>query len=288
MNNNNVFYYIQCSMKDVVIKWSGSKRTLAPQLLKYFPKEIDTYYEPFVGGGSVLRALLNDTSIKVKRYICVDNDVNLISLWNAIKERPCDVADRYEHLWQDFNKTKDISYRKQYFESVRKRLNETHDPLDFMFIMRTCVNGLPRYNKNGEFNTSCHFTRNGIEPHKLRKIIFDWSQQLNEKNVEFRCDTYLNVHPTENDFCYLDPPYANTHGMYQGGFDNLQLFEWIESLPCKYVMNYDGIRGKVNNTYEVPQNLYSRHVYLYSGLSSYRRVMNGNKTDAVHESVYVK
>ena len=55
-------------MFEPVIKWSGSKRSQAENILTYFPKEIDTYYEPFCGGASVLRRLLS-SNIKVNHYV---------------------------------------------------------------------------------------------------------------------------------------------------------------------------------------------------------------------------
>lgn len=56
-----------------VIKWSGSKRSQSDEIIKYFPTNIDTYYEPFIGGGSMLMTLmLNSDRIKVKHYICSD------------------------------------------------------------------------------------------------------------------------------------------------------------------------------------------------------------------------
>ena len=62
-----------------VIKWSGSKRSQAKNIVSYFPREIDTYYEPFCGGCSVLRALL-ESDIKVKNYVCSDINEGLIDL----------------------------------------------------------------------------------------------------------------------------------------------------------------------------------------------------------------
>ena len=54
-----------------VIKWSGSKRSQSQEILKYFPKNIQTYYEPFCGGCSILMALMLDEDIKVGKYILV-------------------------------------------------------------------------------------------------------------------------------------------------------------------------------------------------------------------------
>ena len=167
-----------------VIKWSGSKRSQCENIIKYFPKEIDTYYEPFCGGASVCRALMESKDHKVNKFVCSDLNRDLINLWNAVKNRPKEVADYYKILWTEMNKNDDKGIKRDYFENVRERYNKERNPLDFMFIMRTTTNGMPRYNSKGEFNNSFHITRNGINPDTLEKIIFEWSDLLNKNNVE--------------------------------------------------------------------------------------------------------
>ena len=185
-----------------VIKWSGSKRSQASEIIKYFPKEIDTYYEPFCGGCSVLRTLL-ESNIKVNRYICSDLNTELIELWRLIKSNPDDVSIHYSLLWNELNMDDDKTRKKLYFEKARERFNKTKYPLDFMFIMRTTTNGMPRYNQNGEFNNSFHITRNGILPEKLDKIIREWSELLNRYDVTFINCSYEYIEPNENDFIHL-------------------------------------------------------------------------------------
>lgn len=80
--------------------------------------------------------------------------------------------------------------------------------------MRTTTNGMPRYNSDGEFNNSFHVTRNGILPDKLKDIVNEWSVLLNEHNVKFKCCSFTDIKPNNDDFIYMDPPYANTKGMY--------------------------------------------------------------------------
>lgn len=140
-------------MYEPVIKWSGSKRSQAGKIIRYFPKEIDTYYEPFCGGASVLYRLLN-SDIKVKRFVCSDINEGLINLWNEIIQHPDLVATHYENMWKELNADDDKQRKKDYFTKVRERYNKEHNPLDFMFIMRTTTNGMPRYNKEGNFNNS--------------------------------------------------------------------------------------------------------------------------------------
>mgnify|MGYP003544361410 FL=1 len=275
-----------------VIKWSGSKRSQADEIIKYFPTNIDTYYEPFIGGGSMLMILmLNSDTIKVKHYICSDINKGLIDLWNIIKDKPQEVADHYEKLWNEMNSDDmrgDQSYKRSYYENVRERYNKEHDPLDFMFIDRTCFNGLIRYNSKGEFNSPYHLNRNGIRPNVLRTIVSEWSDLLKLNDVRFNCNSYDNISPKCNDFIYLDPPYANTKGMYFCGFDNKKLFGWLKDVKSKWVMSYDGISGKEDNTFAVPKELYDEHVYLKSGNSSFKRTIGKDKNAIVYESLYIK
>ena len=269
-----------------VIKWSGSKRSQAHSIVSFFQEEIDTYYEPFCGGCSVLRALL-ESDIKVKNYVCSDINESLIELWNVIKDAPVSVIQIYKELWTELNKDNDIDRKRSFFEAIRDRFNKEKSPLDFMFIMRTTTNGMPRYNRNGEFNNSFHITRNGITSDKLEKIVNEWSQLLNKYNVTFKTQSYETIRPNINDFIYLDPPYAGTKGMYYGSIEYNNLWKYLSNINCAWALSFDGIAGTENNTQNIP-NIYDNHIYIKSGNSSFRRVI-GNKTDViVYESLYIK
>lgn len=274
-------------MYEPVIKWSGSKRSQAEKILTFFPKEIDTYYEPFCGGASVLRRLL-DSDIKVNHYVCSDLNSGLIDLWNEIINNPLEVYFYYKRLWNELNIDDDKQRKKEYFASVRERYNKEHNPLDFMFIMRTTTNGMPRYNRDGEFNNSFHVTRNGILPETFEKIIFEWSHLLKKNNVEFISCSYEDIKPTDNDFLYLDPPYANTKGMYYGTIDYEKFWNYLRQLPCRYALSFDGKSGDIDNTWNVPKDIYTTHEYLLSGNSSFKRTIGKSNDSIVYESLYVK
>lgn len=271
-----------------VIKWSGSKRSQSEEIVKRIPrKEYNTYYEPFCGGCSILFQLLH-SDIKFNKYICSDKNEGLINLWNEIKNNPDEVAKQYELMWNELNIDEDKERKKQYFYMVRDRYNKEHSPYDFMFIMRTTTNGMPRYNKNGEFNNSFHVTRNGIKPSSLYKIIKEWSAVLNKYNVEFVHQEYSKIQTKENDFIYLDPPYANTKGMYYGAINYEELWNWMSKQSCDYMLSFDGKSTTEDMTYEVPDYLYSKHEYLYSGNSSFRRVIGKSNKEYIEESLYIK
>lgn len=273
-----------------VVKWSGSKRSQAEAIVARFPREIDTYYEPFCGGCSVLYRLLWTPIIKVKRYVASDLNADLIALWNAIKSNPEGLAKGYAELWGIFNKhsgVEDYERKKEVFYTVRERYNKEHNPIDFLFIMRTTTNGMPRYNDKGEFNNSCHFSRPGIHPSTLRTILLEWSRVLNAADVEFVCRPYQYIDPKPNDLVYCDPPYANTKGMYFGGIELDIFFSWLKGLKSRWLLSFDGKRGEEDCTYDVPKEIYKKHEYLKAGNSSFERYLGAGKTENVFESLYM-
>ena len=268
-----------------VIKWSGSKRSQSEEIIKRFPKKIDTYYEPFIGGGSILFQLLN-SDIEVKEYICSDINEELIALWNIIKEEPYELYKDYLEKWTQLNSIEDIEKKKEYYYEIRNKFNKSRNPKDFMFLSRTCVNGLIRYNKKGEFNTSLHSGRPGIHPEKLKKIIYQWSDLLNEKNVKFIQQDYRCVNTSENDLIYLDPPYANTTGMYYGTINYEQLWKFLIEQKGNYILSFDGKTNVGNTEYDVPNEIYDKHEYIYYGISGFHKLHK--KQIYVEESLYIK
>lgn len=274
-------------MFEPAVKWSGSKRSQAEEIISLFPKEINTYYEPFCGGCSVLRRLLS-SEIRVNNYICSDLNGDLINLWNLIKEQPIELYEHYLILWNELNKDENKDRKRDYFNYIRDRYNKEHNAKDFLFIMRTTTNGMPRYNKNGEFNNSFHVTRNGIEPIRLKPILDKWSELLNKYDVQYINQSYDTINPSENEFLYLDPPYANTKGMYYGTIDYDKLWNYLRNCKSDYFLSFDGIAGEENNIYNIPKELYNEHILLNSGNSSFRRVIGNNNDVNVKESLYIK
>lgn len=266
-----------------VMKWSGSKDTQAESILKFFPKYINTYYEPFLGGGSVFLKLL-ESNILVDNYMVSDINKELIGIYKMIQDDPEKLIETYRFHYNKYNSA-DISYRKLYFNEVREYFNQTKLPEDFYWIMRTTTNGMPRYNKKGEFNNSCHFSRPGMNPTEVEKIINDHFILFNTKKIKFLCNSYNSICGKVGDLIYMDPPYQNTKGMYFGGFDNNEFIDWANNLDSDWIMSYD---GKVNDEKinHIPPN-HLRHEYLLSGNSSFRRVIGKSKDSIISESLYL-
>ena len=273
-----------------IIKWTGSKRSQANEIIKYFPQNIETYYEPFLGGGSMLRTLI-DSDINVKHYICSDKNNDLIMLWKSVKYSPEILKSTYRELWNNLNSDDNMIRRKEYYNRIRNEFNKNHNPYQFNFLLRESLNGMVRYNKKGDFNSPFHFTRKGIVPDSFDKIVDEWFEKLNSIDIKFINSDYKEITPKEDDFIYLDPPYANTKGLYYGLIAYDELWNYIKKIKCKYALSFDGKVGDDTMTYNVPIDLYSKHIYINSGKSSFRRLINTvkeNKDENVFESLYLK
>lgn len=262
-----------------VIKWSGSKRSQAAEILKHTPEHYNTYYEPFVGGGAILYAL------QPAQAVCGDICEPLIQLWKSIKNQPEELAEAYQERWK---RLQDEGYTAYY--AIRDDFNRTKNPEDLLFLSRTCVNGLIRFNANGDFNNSLHHTRPGIHPDSLRKIILDWSEHI--KGAEFWAEDYqkTTAQAKEGDLIYLDPPYFHTVGRYYGttSIDFEEFMDFLDGLNqrgIKYMLSFDGKRGETDYTVELPKELYKHHYFIASGNSSFKKVMD-KESQQVYESLY--
>ena len=261
-----------------LIKWSGSKRSQAREIIPYFPAEFNVYYEPFLGGGSIL-GFFNP-----KKAVAGDVDKPLIQLWKLIQDNPNSVIQEYKKNW---NNLQTKGYR--FFYEIRDRFNQERSPHHLLFLSRTCVNGLIRYNQKGEFNNSLHHTRKGINPETLGKIILDWSVQI--KGHKFRETSYeiTTKSAKAGDFIYLDPPYFNTKGRYQSSINYDDFLNYLRDLnkrKIKFALSYDGTRGEKSYIVEIPKDLYKRHVMMHSGNSTFNKIQN-KKIEKVHESLYL-
>ena len=245
-----------------VIKWTGSKRAIAEQIMGYVNFTPNNYFSPFIGGGSDLY-ILNQKFENIKSFAS-DINTDLISLWNVIKNTPDKLINDYSEKWEKLNKD------NNFFYEVRKNYNENKNPFDLFFLSRTSINGLIRYNKNGDFNASFHITRKGIKPETIKEIISDWSENI--KYTDFQKRNYIEIidDVKSGDLVYLDPPYENTDGMYFGGINQKELFSFLYKLNEKdvnWMMSYDG-----SETATIPTDVFKQHIIIDYGHSSFSNI----------------
>ena len=167
------------------VKWAGGKSSLISQLTNFFPFElkdgiINKYVEPFVGGGAVLINILQKYDVKEAYAFDINRD--LINCYNVIKENVDELIKELEIKEKEFIKLESED-RQAYFYNIRKEYNSykiTENELsikragEFIFLNRTCFNGLYRVNKNGEFNVPCGKYKNPTicDSSNLRKLSY--------------------------------------------------------------------------------------------------------------------
>ncbi len=198
------------------VKWAGGKGSLISQLTNYYPFElkdgtINKYVEPFVGGGAVLIDILQKYNVKTAYAFDINRD--LINCYNVIKT---DVDELIEDLKEKEENYLDLEIedRQKYFYEIREEYNSyeidskkliVKRATEFIFLNRTCFNGLYRVNKNGKFNVPFGRYKNPsiCDTKNLKNL-----SKLFE-NVIFQYGDYKesNKYIDNKTFVYFDPPY---------------------------------------------------------------------------------
>jgi DNA adenine methylase len=266
----------------VLIKWIGSKRKQAASIVAQFPGRIDTYYEPFVGSGAVLYRLLS-SDIKVKRFRCSDLCQPLIDVWKTVVQEPRQLASRYEEMWRDLQR----GGKRFYFE-VRQRFNESSDPCDFFFLLRTCRLGIVRFNRRGQFMVPYHLGEDGLPPEATKKLIAKWHHLLRSREVQFTVRDFSTIKSKAGDFLYLDPPYRSGRCcLYFGRFDHGQLFNWLAQQRGRYALSLNGFVGERDRRIGVPPELFDEQLLLENGTSAMHR-MSLSPDVRLQDSLYLR
>ncbi len=233
-------------MLQQLIKYTGSKRTQANTILEYIPKKGNVYYEPFLGSGSVFYAMMDSDLFNYQKYVLSDVNKDVVDLHKYLLFEDIDaVIEQYEYDW---NKLKEQGQSYYYF--IRERFNGmiNRNPSDFLFITRTCANGLIRYNNKGGFNNPFHHNRDGILPSNLKKIIQQYRQITEDKNIEFIVQSFNDIkNINTKDYFYLDPPYTLSNKMYLCWVTQEEIEFFCNNLPCCYGLSYNGRRGDIDN-----------------------------------------
>ncbi len=209
----------------------------------------------------------------------------LIQLWIVIRDEPELTAKEYELRWRRLQNEGHTAYYE-----IRDSFNATRNPNDLLFLSRTCVNGLIRFNKNGDFNNSLHHTRPGIAPERLSKLIHQWRYYI--QHVIFAVGDYRETlkNAQAGDLAFLDPPYIGTKGRYiPTDFDFEEFYLELERLndaAVRWMLTFDGEAGERTYQSTIPRHLYKVHLGLPTGNSPFPKLMK-TSLDSVVESVYL-
>ena len=234
-----------------IVKWVGGKRQLMFELLKNMPENYNRYFEPFIGGGALFFELQPDNA-----YIS-DMNEELINLYQVVR-------DNVDELITDLQKH-DIS--KEYFMEIRnidrteeyKSWSNVKKASRFIYLNRTCFNGMYRVNSKGEFNVPFGHYKN---PKILdENNLINCSNLLQRTEIKHADFSEILKKVKKGDFVYFDPPYvplsetSSFTSYTKDGFDIDMQFKLrdvcdeLDSMGVKFLLSNSDTK-LVNELYE--------------------------------------
>lgn len=218
---------MQLSFREIVkarpfLKWAGGKTQLLDDLRRRLPEQIvenhsmDTYVEPFIGGGALFFSLVGE--FKIGESVLIDINRELIVGYRAIKQSPYQLTELLREIEEAYLQ-RSAEERKHFYYEIRDNYNAqmlefnyseyssewVHRAAYLIFLNKTCFNGLFRQNQKGEFNVPHGRYKNPTVCDDQN--IFEVSKALRHAKIirgDFKeAEQYIS----EGTFVYLDPPY---------------------------------------------------------------------------------
>lgn len=257
------------------LKWAGGKTQMISDIKRALPKEITksnfTYIEPFVGSGAILFWMLENYP-NIKHAVINDINEDLINTYRIIASNPKELISKLQTLQHEFHSLETKSEeKKEYYYKKRELYNTREEEKSgqaalFIFLNRTCFNGLYRVNKNNHNNVP-------IGSYK-KPTICDEQNILAVSNVlqkvEILCGDYSETlnHSNKNSLFYFDPPYkplSETSSFNSYAKDEFNDSEQVrlkdfcsklDALNHTWILSNSDVKGK-NNKDNFFDDLYS-------------------------------
>ncbi|WP_194943598.1 Dam family site-specific DNA-(adenine-N6)-methyltransferase [Brevundimonas sp. SPF441] len=196
------------------LRWAGSKQRLLGQILPFIPTTYGRYYEPFLGSGALFLALQPD------RASLSDFSPEVVGVWKAVRDN----ADYLGAYLRPLKPDKGIFYDIR----ANRATDYPERAAEFLYLNKTCWNGLYRVNKRGEFNVPYGAPQSDFifDEGNLRAC----STLLKRRGVTItRCDFGKTLsRPRAGDLVFLDPPYVTKHNLNGFRDYNEKLFSWSD------------------------------------------------------------
>lgn len=189
-----------------IVKWAGGKSQLLAQFEPFFPSSFERYLEPFVGGGAVFFHLYGRGRLDGKESILIDRLEELVNVYRVTRDQVQDLV-AVLRLHEPYRNDADYYYEVRGWDrrSDYSQRTDVERAARFVFLNRTCYNGLYRVNRKGQFNvpfgryrnpTICDANNLQVVSHSLQGVVLEVGDFC-------RCLEWAGP----GDFVYLDPPY---------------------------------------------------------------------------------
>lgn len=220
------------------IKCQGIKTKLVKDIQRLIQgRSIDRWVEPFCGSAVVA------LNIQPSKALLCDSNTHIIKLYSDIQKKNINGIIVREFLKEQGELL--IASGEDYFYEVRERFNAAPNSLDFLFLNRSCFNGVMRFNKKGKFNVPfCRKPERFAQSYvtKITNQVEAMAKVMSQSDWEFRVadfrDTLNSIE--DGDFVYADPPYAGRHVDYFNGWtdqDEIEFSQLLAALPCDFILS---------------------------------------------------
>ncbi|MBV7270536.1 DNA adenine methylase [Winogradskyella luteola] len=220
------------------IKSQGIKTKLVNWISSNVEKiEFDRWVEPFMGTGVVA------FNIRPKKALLCDSNPHLISFYKAVQNKEITSSIVRNFLNEEGQKL--LETEGEYYYTVRNRFNERGNPLDFLFLSRSCFNGMMRFNKKGGFNVPFCKKPNRFAQALVTKItnqVENISKIIEHGEYEFKHQDFKKTlsELKSSDCVYSDPPYIGRHVDYFDSWteeEEILLNNGLEESNCNFILS---------------------------------------------------
>lgn len=273
-----------------IVQYQGSKRNLAPQILRYIPQKFNRLIEPFAGMAAITIAVSSQN--RADRYLLNDLNKPLVNILEESITNPQRLIDNYTKVWCEQLTFEGGSV--EHFYKVREDFNKGNQcAANMLYLLARCVKGSVRYSSSGMFNQSPDKRRMGTNPKNLARNVYMISSLLKGK-TEFMSSDYREVtkNAKSGDIVYMDPPYqgvCTSRGCrYFSGIDFNEFVDCVEDLNRRgidFIISYDGTCGDKQYGHDLPAELGLKKVMLNAGLSSQSLLLG--KKETTREALYL-
>lgn len=261
------------------LKIQGIKTKLIPLISQYAVlNNSTTWIEPFMGSGVV------GFNIAPKNAIFADTNPHIIDFYTQIQKGVITPYSVRSYLEQEGQKLKKGD--TAYYIEVRNRFNENHDPLDFLFLNRSCFNGMMRFNKNNDFNVPYGHKPERFAKAYITKIVNQVSyisEKLKNNNWQFICQSFdktLSLADSDS-FVYCDPPYIGRNVDYYDSWDEtleLSLCNHLKECGAKFILStwdHNDYRsnGYIDTIWSFCHKIQQKHFYHVGAKESNRNAI---------------
>lgn len=221
------------------LKYQGIKTKLIPFIQENVQlDENSIWIEPFMGSGVV------GFNMPAKKHVMCDKNPHVINFYISMIEK-C-YTPEYVKQYLHIQGKGLVSQGEEYYYFVRDKIfNEHQDPLELLFLSRTCFNGLMRFNKKGKYNVPFCRNVNRLTDKHIDMVVSRYKDlyDMFDDSWTFRYDDYATTiknNDSEDAVFYCDPPYIGLDTNYVdswGEVDELKLFNLLDNIKGKFILS---------------------------------------------------